>query len=383
MKISAVMPNLATNHIVRVAPIVKALQRDHDVKLIGILKEDEELFPPFAKEFDYTVVRLTGRGGFLGALRRVQEELTGDLVYAFQALPLSFGAGLLRKLRRHRPVILDITDWEVWRAYRYGRGLKHCVHIARQVLGPGWSSPASLKYHYLVDKCVPLADAVTVVATCLQKRYGGVLLRHGPDTTAFDPSRFDQGALRVKWGMPADLRLILFAGTPSVWKGVDQLLAALDLLPAKDVRLLMAGKPFAQGDARVLHVGFQPHAVIPELLAMADLVVLPQQNHPMAEAQIPNKVFEAMAMAKPIVASAVGDMGEVLDGCGIVVEPGNIPALAEGITQVLADRTRSEEMGRRAREKCVREYSWDAIARVLGGVLRPFVSKPSGDGIRT
>src|SRR5262244_666713 len=82
VKISAVMPNLATNHIVRVAPIVKALQRDHDVKLIGILKEDEELFPPFAKEFDYTVVRLTGRGGFLGALRRVQEELTGDLVYA-------------------------------------------------------------------------------------------------------------------------------------------------------------------------------------------------------------------------------------------------------------------------------------------------------------
>src|SRR5262249_17226374 len=117
--------NLATNHIVRVAPIVKALQRDHDVKLIGILKEDEELFPPFAKEFDYTVVRLTGRGGFLGALRRVQEELTGDLVYAFQALPLSFGAGLLRKLRRRRPVILDITDWEACGAAPRGAGAAH------------------------------------------------------------------------------------------------------------------------------------------------------------------------------------------------------------------------------------------------------------------
>ena len=113
---------------------------------------------------------------------------------------------------------------------------------------------------------------------------------------------------------------------------------------------------------------------------MADLVVLPQRSHPMAEAQIPNKVFEAMAMAKPIVASAVGDMPEVLDGCGVVVAPENVPALAQGIAQVLGDGTRAAEMGRRAREKCVREYSWDAIARVLAEVLRPFASKRSGGG---
>jgi len=374
------MPNLATNHIVRVAPIVKALQQNHDVKLIGVLKEGEELFPPFAKEFAYTVVRWTGRGGFLATLRRIEREITGDLVYAFQALPFSFGAALLHKLRGRRPVVLDITDWEVWGAYRYGRGLRHGVHLARQVFGPGWRSPSSLKYHYLVDKCVPLADAVTVVATVLQKRYGGFLLRHGPDTTVFDPARFDHGTLRAKWGLAGNLRLILFAGTPSAWKGVDQLLAALDLLPAEDIRLVMAGKPFAHADARIVHLGFQPHAVIPELLAMADLVVLPQRSHPMAEAQIPNKVFEAMAMAKPIVASAVGDMPEVLDGCGVVVAPENVPALAQGIAQVLADGTRAAEMGRGAREKCVREYSWDAIARVLGEVLRPFASKRSGGG---
>ena len=73
-------------------------------------------------------------------------------------------------------------------------------------------------------------------------------------------------------------------------------------------------------------------------------------------------------------------MPEVLDGCGVVVAPENVPALAQGIAQVLGDGTRAAEMGRRAREKCVREYSWDAIARVLGEVLRPFASKRSGGG---
>jgi len=71
------MPNLATNHIVRVAPILKALQRNHDVDLIGVLKQGEELFPPFAHEFDYRIVTWNGRGGFLGTVREVEGAIRG------------------------------------------------------------------------------------------------------------------------------------------------------------------------------------------------------------------------------------------------------------------------------------------------------------------
>lgn len=374
MRISAVMPNLATNHIVRVAPIVKALQRGHDVELIGFLRRGEELFPPFAREFDYRIVDWDEGEGFVPAVRRLQGAISGDLLYAFQPAMLSYGGALLHKLRRRGvPLVLDMTDWEVWGVYDNGGGVRHGVQVARTLLGTGWRAPNSWKYRYLVDKLIPLADAITVVATFLQKRYGGVLLRHGPDTRVFDPARFDPAALRRKWGFDEGLRIILFAGTPSNWKGVDQLLAAIDMVKTPNVRLVAAGKPMAQQHDKVVHVGLVPHQVIPELLALADLVVLPQRRHPMAEAQIPNKVFEAMAMAKPIVASGVGDMPEVLEGCGIVVEPESVAALAAGIEQVLGDPEGAREMGRRAREKCVREYSWDAIARVLEGVLRPFV----------
>ena len=372
MRIAALMPNLATNHIVRVAPILKALQRNHDVELIGVLKQGEELFPPFAHEFDYRIVTWNGHGGFLGTLREVEGKIRGDLIYAFQAATFSVGAALLGRLRRRVPVIIDMADWEAWGMFRHRSKTRHALHVCRHLVGPGWRAPGSLKYRYLIDKLCTRADAITVVSTALQKRFGGHLLRHGPDTTAFDPARFDRSTLRDKWGLPHDQHLILFAGTPSNWKGVDQLVAALDRLSTDRVRLVMAGKPFPLTSDKMLHLGFVPHAAMPELLTLSDLVVLPQQNHPMAESQIPNKAFEAMAMAKPIVASAVGDMGEVLDGCGVVVEPEDVDGLARGIERVLADPAWGEELGRRAREKCVREYSWDAIERVLVDVLRPF-----------
>ncbi len=256
--------------------------------------------------------------------------------------------------------------------FRQRSKARHALHVLRHVVGPGWRAPGSLKYRYFIEKLCKRAGAITVVSTALQRRFGGFLLRHGPDTVAFDPARFDRTALRDKWGLAQDLQLILFAGTPSNWKGVDQLVAALDRLSSDRVGLVMAGKPFALTSDKMLHLGFVPHAAMPELLTLADLVVLPQQRHPMAESQIPNKAFEAMAMAKPIVASAVGDMGEVLEGCGVVVEPEDVDGLARGIERVLADREWGEELGRRAREKCVREFSWDAIEWVLVDVLRPF-----------
>jgi glycosyltransferase involved in cell wall biosynthesis len=368
--ISALMPNLATNHIVRVAPIVRALERTHDVELVGALKRGEQLFPPYAREFAYTVVEWDTEDGIVPALRAMRESIRGDLVYAFQPDLLSYGAALLARRRRHIPVVLDITDWEVWRAYEHERTLRHPLHIARILLRSGWRNPSSLAYRWVFDKLVGRADALTVVATVLRRRYGGTLVRHGPDTARFDPARWDGPALRPKWGIDPGARLVLFAGTPSVWKGVDKLLAALDAARVENLRLLMAGKPFASTHPKILHVGFQPHAVMPELIAMADCVVLPQRRHPMAEAQIPQKVFEAMAMAKPVVASAVGDMAEVLDGCGIVVEPESVPALARGIERVFAEPAAAAAMGRAARERCIREYSFDAIERVMADLLR-------------
>jgi glycosyltransferase involved in cell wall biosynthesis len=374
MKISALIPNLATNCIVRAWPILKVLERRYEVEVIGSLMGQEELFPPYAREFSYKVVRWERPGKILANLKQLQAAISGDIVYAFKPLTASFGAALLGKFRGRLPIILDIEDWETWKLHQHGTGLKHVLRLARHLVGPGWLVPHSRKYRYLMERCSPLADATTVVSSFLRKRYGGVLLRHGANTAVFNPARYHKKTLREKWGIAPHLRLILFTGTPSPYKGIDDLLAALDLVSARDVRLLMAGKDSlaAPPAGKVLHLGYQPHSVMPELLAMADLVVLPQRRHPLAEAQIPAKVFEAMAMARPIVATAVSDLPEILTGCGMVVEPENVAQLAAAIESVLTDQQYAEDLAWKAREKCIREYSWEAMDRVLEEVIRPF-----------
>jgi glycosyltransferase involved in cell wall biosynthesis len=340
--------------------------------MVGFLRRGDHVFAPYAHDFDYRVVDWDEGEGFLRGLGRLPRAISGDVVYAFQPALLSLGGALLHRLRERRvPLVLDITDWEVWGMYE-SAGLRHGLRVARTLLGAGWRAPNSWKYRYLVDKLVPFTDAITVATTFLQRRYGGTIVRPGPDMSVFDPARYDRDALRRKWRLDPAARLIVFTGVPSAWKGIDHLLAAIDMVGAPDLRLVLAGKPM-QGHDKLIHVGFVAHELIPELLALADLVVLPQRRHPVAEAQIPTKIFEAMAMAKPIVASAVGDVPEVLRGCGIVVEAESIPALARGIEEALADPEAARALGSRAREKCMHEYAPEAVAGILEGVLRPLV----------
>jgi glycosyltransferase involved in cell wall biosynthesis len=373
VKISAIVSNLATNCIVRSWPILKVLERHHQVEVIGSLAEGEELFPPYAREFDYQIVRRPPAGAVLSSVRQLEARITGDVVYAFKPLTLSYGVALVHKLRRRRPVVLDIEDWETWNLYRVG-GVRHAAKIAKHLIGPGWTAPQSDKYRYTLEQLTGMADSRTVVSTFLQRRFGGTLLRHGADTRVFDPSRFDRKSVRDKWGIGQSLRLVLFSGSPTAHKGVDDILAALTAIGRPELRLLMAGKgeaPAGAGD-RVIHLGFLPHAAMPELLAMADVVALPQQRHPVAEAQIPAKVFEAMAMGKPVVVSAISDLPDIVDGGGIVVEPGSVSQLAAAIDRLLQDRQLADELGERGRARHEQEYSWNAMERVLTSVFRPF-----------
>lgn len=80
----------------------------------------------------------------------------------------------------------------------------------------------------------------------------------------------------------------------------------------------------------------------------------------------------AMAMAKPIIATIVSDLPEILDGCGWIVEPENPEQLAEIIQYVFNHPAEVEEMGWKARERCIEKYSWDAMEKVLVGVFKKY-----------
>jgi glycosyltransferase involved in cell wall biosynthesis len=136
------------------------------------------------------------------------------------------------------------------------------------------------------------------------------------------------------------------------------------------VRLKIAGDGARRDalEARAVMSGLQekidflgPRSDIPELLAQADVFafsVRPEEGLGIA-------LVEAMAAGVPVVASDVGACREVLDNgtCGLLVEPGNATALADGIERLLRDRSLAGELARRARARVEAVYDRRVMAR--------------------
>jgi len=134
--------------------------------------------------------------------------------------------------------------------------------------------------------------------------------------------------------------------------------------------LVKMGKEILGNRFRVF--GLQPFKKVPEFLAMADVTVVPQKRNVATIGQLPAKVFDAMAMAKPIIATAVSDLPEILDGCGWIVEPENPKQLAQTIKYVLDNPEEAKEVGWKARQKCITNYSWDAMEMILVDIFKKY-----------
>ncbi|MFQ5904407.1 MAG: glycosyltransferase, partial [Candidatus Binatia bacterium] len=123
-------------------------------------------------------------------------------------------------------------------------------------------------------------------------------------------------------------------------------------------------------ESSVTLAGLVPHQDVPQHLAACDILVSPHVR-PADGSEFfgsPTKLFEYMAMGKGIVASKLGQIGEVLrDGeTAILVKPGDPKDLASGILRLVSDEALRRQLGRRAREVVAAEYTWKRNAeRVL------------------
>jgi glycosyltransferase involved in cell wall biosynthesis len=304
----------------------------------------------------------------------MSKAINGDLIYASKTLLMSYGTALIDKVVHKRPLLLDIDDWESkgYLGQSTSRAWWGCIRMVRD--------PDNLPYVLLLEHLTGLADRITVASRFLQRIFGGTLLSHCRDTELFDPSRFDRSIIRSRYGISDRKEVVLFVGTLRPHKGVEDLISGVQRLARRDVLLLVAGiderDPYAMEVLRknrkypfVRFLKQISFLEIPDLLAMADLVVIPQRRTPFSEAQVPAKVFDAMAMGTPVVGTSVSDLPEILDGCGIVVEPGDIGALSEGMAFLLSDREAAERMGKNGRQKCVELYSYDSVRKTFRKLL--------------
>lgn len=180
------------------------------------------------------------------------------------------------------------------------------------------------------------------------------------------------GRLRSEVGLPADAPVVAELGRLCDVKGQRELIRSLPSLP--DVRLILIGKDLERGGAfqaelereaerlgvreRVLFTGHRNDAQA--LLAEADVVALPSWTE-----GLPVAALEAMAQARPVVATPVGGTPEVVvDGeTGLLVPPRDHEALAAAIMRLLDDPELRRRFGEAGRRRVEERFSLDVMTQ--------------------
>lgn len=367
--VSIVASDLSYNTVGRAYMIGKCLETEFDVEVIGPKYKDDEVWEPVRGEFEYKKVNGRPIPLFAKTCLELIQAIKGDLVYVVTPRLQNFLPGIIASRRNDIPLMLDIVDWESSFTREFSYPLLDAARL--------WN-PNSITYILLVEKLTKLADETTVVSSFLQEKFGGTILPQARDTTEMNPDHFDRDHLREKHDVPLDDDVILFLGTPRRHKGLLQLVKAVNRIDVPNKRLMIVGasdtpllsKIRQIDDGNVLVFGKQPFSKIPEFHAIANVVAVPQQPSLPANAQIPAKIIDAMAMGNPVVSTDLSDIPSVIGDGGLIVPPNDIEALADALQQLLTDVSKREAMGRRARQRCIEKYSYDAVR----SVLRPLIN---------
>jgi len=198
----------------------------------------------------------------------------------------------------------------------------------------------------------------------------------GVDLSLFR-NKFTKKQARQGLGFPQDQKIVLYSGHLYAWKGARVLAQASGSLEADTYTYFVGGtdtdiKEFKEFIVRskldrVHHLGRVAHDEIPKYLAAADVLILPNS----AKFDIskfhtsPLKLFEYMAARRPIVASDIPSLREVLDeSTAIFFIPDDPLSLAKKIKAVLTGEVPSERLVTNAYEK-VQKYSWDSRAKSI------------------
>ncbi|SRR6266436_1032090 len=303
-----------------------------------------------------------------GAMREIENSPV-DLIY--QRYARFSWAGVSASLRTHLPLFLEYNGSEVWMGKHWDRGkmLPLLARFERLNLEAAARIfvVADVERRNLVRAGIP--DEKIVVNP------------NGVDTEKFRPG-VGGLAVRRELGVAEDEALAGFVGTFGPWHGVLTLAEAITTMPAdSEVRFLLVGAGRLRGQVerivrdagkedRVIFVGHVDHERVPALLDACDLLLSP--HVPLEDGSeffgSPTKLFEYMATGKGIIASRLGQIGEVLvdEKTALLVEPGNAHVLLEAILRLSRSRELREHLGSAARQAAIAKHTWKHNAqRVL------------------
>lgn len=283
----------------------------------------------------------------------------------YAALPAVAAAYL-----KGKPLHYDWDDWEemIW--------YESCGHGARaRFIG---------RYYRALERWLPvLSDTVSVASDSLRrlalrcgvKEENIYFTPVGADLDEFKPG---SGAAHVRSAHNITGPLVLYVGQLHGAQYADLFIRAANVVLHRypHVTFMLVGDGYRQrhlqeftqelGIAdRCIFTGAVGHQRIPEYIAAADICVATFKDTKVTRCKSPLKIVEYMASGKAVVASNVGEVRRMLGGVGILVEPGDHRALAEGIGRLLQDDDLRRRLGALARIRSQKHYNWESSAASL------------------
>lgn len=301
--------DLSRNPAGRVLTLAEAYRRvTSEVEIIGAIfpRWGRHLWPPMqGSQTTCHPIVVEDETKFIAQALQLVVEHPYDLVHLSKPRFPNLVFGLLYSLVWGAQVVWDVDDEELGFV-----GATEPSHLM-EALGDKERLPSFDKLH--VNYWTRLAvgqvlrfGAVTVSNPALQQRYGGELIPHVRDETRFIPSMGRRQRARSRWGIPENIKVVLFFGTPRRHKGLLETAHAISALGRNDVWFVVVGE-FPDNSlktelqqiegANCYFIPGQPYDDIPDIVAVGDYTILLQEASTLvAQYQLPAKLVDALAM---------------------------------------------------------------------------------------
>lgn len=332
--------------------------------------------------FDFVVASLEPADPSLGSMATEYRAITPHVYVLHDLIPFALNFSAVSYLiRKHGIETIFVANGSNWIYDAAGTLRAHFpkLHLVDQVYDHevGWierydaAVVATFNRHVAPNRRIAAAYRARGVD---EARID--LIYHGIDAAPFDPAHFPPervAALRAGFGLPVDRPVVTFPARLHPQKRPQDFISMARRFRPDEAAFVIAGDgPLAVEIDRELrdpalgHVYRLPfHKAFEEVLAVSDVVVIPSEYE-----GLPLVLLMSQAMGRPVVATAVGAIREVLEmtGGGVVVDrTGDVDAIEAGVRRML-----TTEIDRAAVRACIRErFDIAVIAQQYGDALQP------------
>lgn len=300
-----------------------------------------------------------------------------DVLYSFPFYPDMFPVNVARELGI--PIVTEFwEDQVVFKAeIQYQKGESERDIAAEMERGYNWLREVFAGSSRIIVPSDVFKDRIGKMG------YGDKAAKAFVSAQPVELDRTKSIALRSKYDLQ-DKIVIYYSSAMAAWHDIDTLIGAVREIPERhDIALVVTGNPeyikskiSQDDDFRTIVAGIQSQSDAYEHLAMADICVAPYKFHS-SSGFFPGKIVRYMMASKPVVATDLDEVHEVLGNSGIFVAQSDVSAFAKALSMLINDKRLRAQLGAEARKIAVARYKWDDHSAEVGRVLESATERRS------